>query len=198
PSIPIETYLRMMFLKHRHHLGYETLCKQVADTLSWMRFCRIDLGEPIPDPSTLEKLTTRCGPETVEQLNQTLLATGYAATVNRTTKASSDPTVVPANVTYPPDAGLLAKAIDRIAALVARIHAAGAAPRTRIRDRRRAARRRARAISAHLKLRTNEAKAAVRRTLGELADIAEHTVAVATAVLANTRRMQRRHRDTAP
>src|SRR5262249_30186445 len=31
-----------------------------------------------------------------------------------------------------------------------------------------------------------------------LADIAEHTVAEATAVLANTRRMLRRHRDTAP
>lgn len=31
PSIPIETYLRMMFLKHRYRLGYETLCREVAD-----------------------------------------------------------------------------------------------------------------------------------------------------------------------
>lgn len=28
PSIPIETYLRMMFLKHRYELGYETLCRR--------------------------------------------------------------------------------------------------------------------------------------------------------------------------
>src|SRR3954447_24790420 len=28
PSIPIETYLRMMFLKHRYRLGYETLCRE--------------------------------------------------------------------------------------------------------------------------------------------------------------------------
>jgi transposase, IS5 family len=162
-----------------------------------MRFCRINLGEPIPHPSTLEKLTTRCGPETVKQLNQTLLAKGYAAKVIRTNKVRVDTTVVPANVTYPTDAGLLADAISRIAVLVARIHAAGAAPRTRIRDRRRAARRRARAISARLKRRTDEAKAAVQRTIGALADLAERTVAEATAVLANTRRTLRRHRDTA-
>ena len=34
PSIPIETYLRMMFLKHRYRLGYETLCREVACTRS--------------------------------------------------------------------------------------------------------------------------------------------------------------------
>ena len=27
PTIPIETYLRLMYLKHRHGLGYATLCK---------------------------------------------------------------------------------------------------------------------------------------------------------------------------
>jgi IS5 family transposase len=44
PSIPIETYLRMMFLKHRYKLGYETLCREVADSLSWSRFCRSRWG----------------------------------------------------------------------------------------------------------------------------------------------------------
>jgi IS5 family transposase len=48
PSIPIETYLRMMFLKHRYRLGYETLCREVADSISWTRFCRIPLGERVP------------------------------------------------------------------------------------------------------------------------------------------------------
>src|SRR5690348_2007588 len=74
PSIPIETYLRMMFLKHRYRLGYETLCREVADSLSWSRFCRIPLGCTVPHPSTLEKITTRCGPETIAALNRALLA----------------------------------------------------------------------------------------------------------------------------
>lgn len=30
PTIPIETYLRLMYLKHRYSLGYETLVKEVA------------------------------------------------------------------------------------------------------------------------------------------------------------------------
>ena len=44
PSIPIETYLRMMFLKYRYRLGFESLCAEVADSISWTRFCRIGLG----------------------------------------------------------------------------------------------------------------------------------------------------------
>jgi IS5 family transposase len=43
PSIPMETYLRLMFLKHRYRLGYETLCAEVSDSISWRRFCRIDI-----------------------------------------------------------------------------------------------------------------------------------------------------------
>ena len=37
PTIPMETYLRLMYLKHRYGLGYETLVKEVADSLSWPR-----------------------------------------------------------------------------------------------------------------------------------------------------------------
>src|ERR1700732_4150930 len=73
PSIPIETYLRMMFLKHRYRLGYETLCREVADSISWSRFCRIPLGTRVPHPSTLGKITTRCGPGASEALHQALL-----------------------------------------------------------------------------------------------------------------------------
>src|SRR5690348_17563246 len=35
PSTPMETYLRLMFLKFRYRLGYETLCREVADSISW-------------------------------------------------------------------------------------------------------------------------------------------------------------------
>jgi IS5 family transposase len=38
PSIPVETYLRLMFLKFCHRLGYESLCAEVADSIGWRRF----------------------------------------------------------------------------------------------------------------------------------------------------------------
>jgi transposase, IS5 family len=61
PSVPIETYLRLMFLKYRYRLGFEPLCREVADSISWQRFCRIPLGVAVPHPTTLMKITTRCG-----------------------------------------------------------------------------------------------------------------------------------------
>ena len=175
PSIPIETYLRMMFLKHRYRLGYETLCREVADSLSWSRFCRVPLGCTVPHPSTLEKITTRCGPETIAQLNRALLVKAGAAKVVRLDKVRADTTVVAANVAYPTDSGLLVRAITLLTMLVALIHTAGGATRTKVRDRRRAAGRRARSISAHLKLRNDEAKTRVLAITGELADLADAT-----------------------
>jgi IS5 family transposase len=198
PSIPIETYLRMMFLKHRYRLGYETLCREVADSISWSRFCRIPLGARVPHPSTLAKITTRCGPEVIDELNRALLAKADRAKVVKTDKVRADTTVVPANVAYPTDSGLLVRAIALIVSLVARIHAAGAASRTTVRDRRRAAGRRARSISAHLKMRSDEAKASVLAITGELAELTEASVAEATRVLANARRHLHRQGTAAP
>jgi hypothetical protein len=56
-----------------------------------------------------------------------------------TNRVRADTTVVPANVCYPTDSGLLAEAIRRIAATRQRIHHAGGAVRTRLRDRSQAA-----------------------------------------------------------
>src|SRR5215217_2155963 len=154
PSIPIETYLRMMFLKYRYRLGYEPLCREVADSISWQRFCRIPLGGQVPHPTTLVKLTRRVGPATVDQLNQALLANAATHKVLRTHKVRADTTVVAANVAYPTDAGLLARAVATLAATIGRIQAAGGAGRTRVRDRRRAARRRAHQLARTLRGRT--------------------------------------------
>jgi transposase, IS5 family len=192
PSVAIQTYLRLMFLKFRYRLGYESLCARVADSISWHRFCRIGPGQQVPDPSTLMKITTRCGPETVQRLNDQLLAKANEAKLLRLGKVRADTTVVEANVCYPTDVGLLATAISTIARLVGRIKAAGGATRTACRDRSRAARRRARQVVHKLRQRgghaTDQARAAVARTTAELAGLAEHAAADAASVLRNARR----------
>jgi IS5 family transposase len=192
PSIPMETYLRMMFLKFRYRLGYESLCREVSDSISWQRFCRIPFGTRVPHPTTLMKISTRCGEDAVAGLNEALLAKAAAAKLLRTDKVRADTTVVGAAVAYPTDSGLLAKAIGSMARTVVRIKAAGGATRTRSRDRRRSAGRRARSIAAKLKLRGEQqrdaAQAAVRRITGELAGIAEAAMCEAAAVIRNARR----------
>ena len=195
PSIPMETYLRLMFLKFRYRLGYESLCREVADSISWQRFCRIPLGMRVPHPTTLMKITTRCGDDAVAGLNEALLAKAATAKVLRTDKVRADTTVVEAAVAYPTDSGLLAKAIGAMARTVERIKAAGGATRTRARDRRRSAGRRARSIAAKLRLRgeqqRDQAQTAVRRITGELAGIAEQAMREASSVIRNARRALR-------
>jgi IS5 family transposase len=196
PSTPMEVYLRLMFLKSRYRLGFESLCREVTDSITWRRFCRIPLDGTVPHPTTLMKLTTRCGSAAVDGLNEALLAKAAAAKLLRTTRLRADTTVVPANVSYPTDSGLLARAVRRIAATGRRIQAAGGATRTRVRDRSRAAGARAHAIAARLRTRSaagrDEAQAAVRRVTGELAGLAERAAADAGRMLANARRALRR------
>src|SRR3990170_722199 len=72
PSIPLETYLRLMFSKHRFRVGFETLCREVTDSITWQRFCRIPLGGTVPHPTTLMKITTRCGVAAIDGLNEAL------------------------------------------------------------------------------------------------------------------------------
>src|SRR6478609_1556163 len=180
PSTPMETYLRLMFLKFRYRLGYESLCREVSDSITWRRFCRIGLDGAVPHPTTLMKLTTRCGSTAVNGLNEALLAKAAEAKVLRTNRVRADTTVVPANVAYPTDSGLLAKAIRRIGATGQRIHDAGGAVRTKLRSR--------------AQLGRDQVKDSVQRITGELADLAQATARDAQRLLVNARRALRRAR----
>ena len=192
PSTPVECYLRLMFLKFRHRLGYESLCAEVSDSISWRRFCRIPLDGKVPHPTTLMKLTTRCGEGAVAGLNEALWAKAAGAKLLRTARVRADTTVICANVAYPTDSGLLAKAVGRLVRIARRVQAAGGATGTVMTDRRRAAARRVREIASKLrargKLSREETTQVIRRVTGELAGLAEKTAAQAAAVMRNGRR----------
>ena len=80
-----------MTIKYRYHLGFERLCDEVSDSVSWRRFCRVPLDEAVPHPSTLEKITTRCGLEAVDALNEALLAKAAGDHLVKLDKLSLDP-----------------------------------------------------------------------------------------------------------
>jgi transposase, IS5 family len=160
PTIPIETYLRLAYLKHRHDLGWETLCKEVSDSFTWRRFCRIALDGRVPDPSTLMKLTKRLGPGLLEELNAELLRLAVERKVLRSRRLRVDSTVVEGDVRSPTDSGLCAHAVSRLVRLARRIQATGAATKARVRDRRRSVGKRVRSISA-LRVRGRDARGAI-------------------------------------
>ena len=192
PSTPVECYLRLMFVKFRYQLGFESLCAEVADSISWRRFCRIPLDGKVPHPTTLMKLTTRCGEAAVAGLNEALWAKAAGNKLLRTARLRADTTVIPANVAYPTDSGLAAKAVGKLVRTVRRVQAAGGATGTVVTDRRRAAARRVREIASKLrtsgKLSREETTQVIGRITGALADLAGRTAAEAAAVLPNGRR----------
>ena len=187
-----------MFLKYRYRLGFEPLCREVADSISWQRFCRIPLGTAVPHPRTLMKITTRCGSSAVDGLNEALLAKAQAAKVLKTNKVRADTTVVPANVAYPTDSGLLAKGVAKMAKSIEKLKGAGLASRTRSRDRTRMMRARARSIGANLRRRSGEAKDEVLAINAEMVRIARFAVDEARQVATNALRALKQLGDAAP
>jgi IS5 family transposase len=191
PSTPIETYLRLMFLKYRYRLGFETLCREVTDSITWQRFCRIPLGGRVPHPTTLMKITTRCGETAIGGLNEALLARAVEAKVLKTNRLRADTTVVEANVAYPTDSSLLAKGVAKMVKSAKKLRAMGLATRTKLADKTRTVRSRARSINANLRNRTDDKLAIVKRINTELAAIAERVTRQADKVVGNARRKLR-------
>jgi transposase, IS5 family len=187
PTIPIETYLRLMYLKHRYGLGYETLCKEVADSFTWRRLCRIALDGRVPNPTTLMKLTRRLGPELLEELNAGLLSLAVERKVLRSRRLRVDTTIVEADIRSPTDSGLCVHAVSRLTHLAKRIRVAGLAPGSRLRDRRRSVGKRVRAISA-ARVRGREVLRTIDRLTAEIAERAKQTVREAHALARQARR----------
>ena len=175
------------YLKHRYGLGYETLVKEVSDSLSWRRFCRIGLHKAPPHPTTLMKLTRRFGPETVADLNRALLERAVEGKLLRGRRLRVDTTCVEADVRYPTDSGLCAHAVSRLTRAVRKVKAVGLAARTAFRDRRRSAGKAVRRVSGALG-RGGNTRPAVDRDTRVLHDLVVRAACDATRVLANARR----------
>ncbi len=130
------------------------------------------------------------------KLNEALLARADAARLVKTGKVRADTTVVSANVEYPTDSGLLARAVTLVGKLVKRIKGAGRATRSTFHDATDEAAARVHSIGAKLRLRGAEAKeeaqATVLRLTGELADFAQAAMDHVGPVLANARQAVRR------
>jgi IS5 family transposase len=102
----MEVYVRLMIVKARTGWGYETLVREVSDSLHLRRFCLVALGERVPHESTVRKLTRRLGGEVVEDLTRCVIAKAQRETRFRARAVRIDSTVVEGDVRYPSDAAL--------------------------------------------------------------------------------------------
>src|SRR6516164_2199467 len=106
PTIPMETYVRLMVVKQRTGWGYETLVREVSDSLHLRRFCLIGIDQRVPDESTVRKLARRLGPDVVAQITRMVIEKAQRETRFTARAARIDSTVVEADIRYPSDAML--------------------------------------------------------------------------------------------
>ena len=158
PSLAMESYVRLMVLKHRSGWGYEALMREVSDSIHLRRFCRLGLTERVPDESTVRKLTRRLGAEVVHQLTRELIGKARREKRFRPRAARIDSTVVEADIRYPTDSGLAADGVRALAREGRKLAAKVGAKRTAVRDRSRAAGRRLRALGRSMRRRSGQAK----------------------------------------
>jgi len=191
PSLAMETYVRLMVLKHRCGWGYETLMREVSDSIHLRRFCRLGLGERVPDESTVRKLTRRLGPEVVHQLSRELIGRARREKRFRPRAARIDSTVVEADIRYPTDSGLAADGIRALAREGRKLARKVGATRTAVRDRSRAAGRRLRAMGRSIRRRSGHAKEEVLELTKQTGQLLARSVKEARALATQARRRAR-------
>ena len=125
PTTPVDTYHRMMYLKFRYQLSYEQLEREVNDSITWRRFCRVPFQELAPDGTSLCKLTKKYGESVIQRINAVILEKYKDQKVIRGKKLRTDTTVIHANIHYPTDAGLLTDCIRTITRTVAQLQKQG-------------------------------------------------------------------------
>ena len=158
PTISMASYVRLMVVKQRTGWGYETLVREVSDSIHLRRFCLVALGERVPDESTVRKLTRRLGAEVVNELTRVVIEKARREKRFRPRAARIDSTVVEADVRYPRDSGLALDSARVLAREARKLLAKVGRDAGHVRDRSRAIGRRVRVMSRTLGRRTGERK----------------------------------------
>ena len=191
PSLAMDTYVRLMVLKHRCGWGYETLMGEVSDSIHLRRFCRLGLTERVPDESTVRKLPRRLGAEVVRQLTRELIQRARRERRFRPRAARIDSTVVEADIRYPTDSGLAADGVRALARAGRKLAAKIGAKRTSVRDRSRAAGRRLRALTRSIRRRSGQAKEEVLELTKQTGQLLAKSAKEARALAATAKRKAR-------
>ena len=195
PSVPMDRFVRLMIVKARSGgWGYETLMREVSDSLHLRRFCRIALTERVPDESTVRKLVRRLGPEVIEQITMAVIARATDGRAERRFVARAariDSTVVEADIRYPTDLELAGDATRMLAGEAAKVAELAGPGAPRVRNRSRAVASRLRKLNRTLAARTGQGKPTALRLTGHAGDLAARSIGETRRLAARLRQRAR-------
>jgi transposase, IS5 family len=156
PTIPMGSFVRLMVIKQRTGWGYQTLVREVSDSLHLRRFCLLPLTARVPDESTVRKLVRRLGPEVVAELTRVVIGKAQRERRFRARAVRIDATVVEADIRYPSDGMLALQGARALAREGRRLASRLRGQAVRVVDRSRRIGRLVRAISKTLARRTGQ------------------------------------------
>jgi IS5 family transposase len=173
PTIAMALFVRLMVVKQRTGWGYETLVREVSDSLHLRRFVGLSVTARVPHESTVRKLARRLGPEVIDEITRALIATVVREKRFTPRAMRVDSTVVEADVRWPSDAALAHDATRLLARQGARVAALVGDGARRVQDRSRAASRRLRLIGRTVGRRLGRAGGAREQVLAWTAEAGE-------------------------
>jgi IS5 family transposase len=156
PTIPMASFVRLMVIKQRTGWGYQTLVREVSDSLHLRRFCVLPLTQRVPDESTVRKLVRRLGPEVVAELTRVVIGKAQRETRFAARAVRIDATVVEADIRYPSDGVLAWQGARALAREGHKLAGRLRGPTVRVVDRSRRIGKLVRAISRTLARRTSQ------------------------------------------
>ena len=144
-GLPAETVLRCALLKQQRQLSYEELAFHLEDSASFRAFARLPLAWS-PKKSVLHQTISAIRPETWEAVNRAVLVSAKQDKLESGATVRIDSTVTAALMHEPSDSALLWDAVRVMTRLLRQAAGLPGAPALQWRDRRRLAKKRARAI----------------------------------------------------
>jgi IS5 family transposase len=191
PTLSMATYVRLMVVKLRTGWGYETLVREVSDSIHLRRFCLIALGERVPDESTVRKLTRRLGAAVVNEITRVVIDEARREKRFRPRAARIDATVVEGDLRYPTDSGLALDSARVLAREASKLLRKVGRDAGHVRDRSRAIGRRVRAMTRTLGRRTGERKQQVLKLTAQAGKLVESSIGEAKRLVTVARRRAR-------
>jgi transposase, IS5 family len=176
PSTPVEVILRLLIVKRLYRWSYEETERFVADSLVLRQFCRIYL-QPVPDDTTLLRWANLIAPQTLERLNDRVVALAYSLKVTRGRKLRVDSTVVETAIHHPTDSRLLGDGVRVLSRVLRRARAIvgeqAALAQDAFRTRTRSVRRLAQQIHRVARRKGEAAAEELRQAYQKLIDVAQ-------------------------
>lgn len=152
---PAEVVLRLLVLKHLRQWSYEQLVREVAGSIVYRRFCRIEAGK-VPDDTTLIKLGKVLDGPALRRIFDRIVQIGVERGTSRGRRMRVDTTVTEAPIRFPMDSRLCEDVIRVLSRTLKRVADAGVKLSVRLRDVRRSMSHRLREIAEASRMRRDE------------------------------------------